>query len=247
VFSPDERELLRQTLLSNARADDRISGAALTGSAAQGCEDSFSDIDLAFGVVSGIDLSLVIADWTTQMYQDHNAVHHTDMTSGPVLYRVFFLGNTLQVDLAFSSEDHFGAIAPSFRLIFGRDRELPEVAWPASNELIGMGWLHALHARSSIARKRVWQAEYMVSGFRYQALALACLREGVSPNQGRGIDSLSSEITDRFAAGIVRSLNVTELKRAFGAVGVELLGEIERVDLELAHRLTEPLQELTRA
>jgi hypothetical protein len=26
-----------------------------------------------------------------------------------------------------------------------------------------MGWLYALHARSSIARGRVWQAEYMIS------------------------------------------------------------------------------------
>ena len=245
MFSPEERDWLRQTLLSTARHDDRISGAALTGSAALDREDTWSDIDLAFGVTEGIDVSQVIADWTLLMYENHDAVHHMDMASGAVLYRVFLLANTLQVDLAFSSAISFGAIAPSFRLVFGTAQELPAASWPSSNELIGVGWLYALHARSSIARERVWQAEYMISGFRYQALALACIRHGVSPNQGRGIDKLPSTITTAFVGALVRSLDVTELKRAFQASGEAIITEINFVDVDLANRLAKPLRELT--
>jgi hypothetical protein len=39
------------------------------------------------------------------------------------LYRVLLLDNTLQVDLAFWPATEFGAIAPTFRLLFGRANE----------------------------------------------------------------------------------------------------------------------------
>jgi len=39
VFTPDERTELREALLAAARADGRIVGAAVTGSAAVGRED----------------------------------------------------------------------------------------------------------------------------------------------------------------------------------------------------------------
>jgi hypothetical protein len=47
---------------------------------------------------------------------------------------------------------------------------------PDAEAIIGMAWLYALHARSCIARRKLWQAEYMISGIRDNALALACLR-----------------------------------------------------------------------
>jgi hypothetical protein len=247
MFSPEYRETLRQTLISNARDDDRISGAGLTGSAALDLEDRWSDIDLAFGVIDGHEISQVISDWTVVMYQNHGAVHHMDMASGDAVFRVFFLQNTLQVDLSFSPAESFGAVGPSFQLIFGTAHEIPETIWPSSNELIGLGWLYALHARSSIARNRYWQAEYMLSGFRDQTLALACLCYGVSPNQGRGIDKLPTEMAEPFVETLVRSLEVAELKRAYRSTGEAFIAQVTFVDLELAARLEQPLRELTRA
>jgi hypothetical protein len=149
------------------------------------------------------------------------------------------------VDLAFAPASSFGAIGPSFQLVFGESRELPAVTWPSSNELIGVGWLYALHARSSIARNRVWQAEYMISGFRYQALALACIRHGVSPNQGRGLHSLPADVARGFVGSLVCSLEIVELNRAFRTAGEAMIVEVNFVDMELANRLLEPIRELT--
>jgi len=47
VFSAEDRERLRDELVSGARADVRISAAALIGSSALGREDRWSDIDIA--------------------------------------------------------------------------------------------------------------------------------------------------------------------------------------------------------
>src|ERR671935_78366 len=117
----------------------------------------------------------------------------------------------------------------------------PRMPLPAAGELIGMAWLYALHVRSSIARGRLWQAEYMLSGMRDHVLALACVRHGVPAHQGRGLDDLPPDVTRPLAESLVRSLDAAEIKRAFAATTDALLREIELVDADLARRLAGPL------
>src|SRR5262249_2747541 len=154
MFTPEDRTRLRKALIAAARADPRLTGAALTGSAAAGAEDRWSDIDLALGVAAGADPGPVVADWTDRMYREGGAVHHLDVYLGDTLFRVFLLANTLQVDIAFWPAAAFGAVGPTFRLLFGTANPPRERPPPAAAALIGMGWLYALHARSSIARGR---------------------------------------------------------------------------------------------
>ena len=116
---------------------------------------------------------------------------------------------------------------------------------PAADGLIGMGWLYALHARSSIARGKAWQAEHMIS-VRDQALALACLRHGLPTAHGKGIDGLPPEALAGKDGTLVRSLELPELKRAFTAAVEFLAGELERSDAALAGRLGATLRDLAR-
>jgi hypothetical protein len=170
------------------------------------------------------------------MYSGHQAVDHLDIVSGAAIYRVFLLASTLQVDIAFAPEDEFGPTAPTFRLLFGRAAPPRAAAPPGAAPLIGWGWLYALHARSSLARGRVWQTEYMISGVRDHVLALACLRHGVPAVQGRGMDLLPPEVTGPVAAALVRSPEPAELARAFRAAAELLIGEIRLADAGLADR-----------
>jgi len=244
MFTERERDSLRDVLVAAARDDGRIDGVALTGSGAVGAEDEWSDIDLAFGLKDGVDQAEVIEDWTAVMYGEHECVHHTDVRSRGTVYRVFLLATTLQVDIAFAPAAEFGAKAPTFRLLFGEAVEQVPFGEPAAVELIGMGWLYALHARSSIARGKVWQAEYMISGLRDQVLTLVCLRLGFPCSQGRGLHLLPQATTAALEPALVRSLDPTELTRAFRAAVVVLLTEIELVEPALAARLEGPLREL---
>jgi hypothetical protein len=245
MFTPEERSQLRDALIAAARADPRLTGAALTGSAAVGAEDRWSDIDLALGVAGGANSGRVIADWTDHMYQGCGAVHHLDVHRGDILFRVFLLASTLQVDLAFWPAAELAAVGPTFRLLFGIQNPPRVLPPPDAAALIGMGWLYALHARSSIARGRAWQAEYMISGMRDQVLALACLRHGVPAVEGRGIDALPPHATTAVVPGLVRSLDAAELRRAFEVVTDALIAEIGRADADLADRLSGPLKEMT--
>lgn len=245
MFTPEERDQLRAELVAAARADPRIQGAALTGSAATGLQDRWSDIDLLFGLHPGSDLPSVLADWTARMYQ-HGAVHHLDVPFGGTVYRVFLLQGGLQVDLGFAPEGEFGARAPSFHLLFGTAGELPKVSPPPAEYLIGMAWLHAVHARACIGRGKLWQGEYMVSGLRDQVLSLACLRYGLPALQGRGMDRLPAEVTQPLQSALVQRLEAEELRRALRVAVDALLIEIQFVDEALAARLHEVLTGLAR-
>ena len=245
MFTPEERERLRDDLVAAAKADERISGVAITGSAARGALDRWSDIDLAFGIADPARLQEALGDWTERMHGVYGAVHHFDVTRGSWIYRVFLLQSTLQVDLAFAPAADFGALSPTFRLVSGASVELPQAPPPAVEEIIGLGWLYALHSRSCIERGKVWQAEYMISAVRDQALALAAIRHGLPAREGRGFDGLPQEVKASFEGAVVRSIDTHELKRAFGVATGCLLTEIKHANPVLAIALEGPLTELS--
>jgi hypothetical protein len=244
MFTVDYRTRLRFSLLGRASCDARISGGAITGSAAADREDRWSDIDLAFGIQDDAELQDVLADWTGHMYREHGALHHLDVNANAWIYRVFLLPGTLQVDLAFVPAAEFKPLAPTFRLIFGSAKEGENAPSSSPAAMIGFGWLYAIHARTSIARRNVWQAEYMISGVRDHAFALACLRHGVPAVHGKGMDQLPAEVAGPFEGALVRGLDSAELSRAFGVALDCLIKEMRFVDEQLAGRLQAALVEL---
>ena len=230
MFTPEDRERLRDALLDRARGDPRITGAAITGSGSAGDLDAWSDIDLGFGVRGVADVRPTLEDFTDYMRREHAAVDTVDVVRDPWIYRVFLLPSTLQVDLAFAPSSHFGARAPTFRLVFGDAADVPHVPPPDARELIGYAWLYALHARSSIARGRPWQAEYMISAMRDQVIGLACVRHGLPAREARGVDRLPAEVTRPLERALVATLDRPSLLRAFGAAAEALKREMGHVD-----------------
>lgn len=165
-----------------------------------------------------------------------------DVRAGPALYRVFLLTNSLQLDISFWPT---GTLSPTgnepLELLFG------EVTTPTPHDppdpygLAGWGWLYALHARSAIARHRNWQGVQMLQGLRDQVISLSCLRHGVPPHQGRGVDQLPPSILVDLAATLPAEATSTALATAY-TVAVQLLSdEIKHFDTALADRLSGPL------
>lgn len=244
IFTTEKREQIRGELVAAATGDFRIGGAAHLGSAALGREDRWSDIDLALELAPGADFNQVLADWTERLYRDHGAVTHYNVRRGEILYRVFLLDDTLQIDLSFWPAGELRAVGEKFSPIFGAVRQPMAAPLPDSNELIGMAWLYALHVRSSIARGRRLQAEYMLSGMRDNVLALGCKRHGVEAVQGRGLDELPEEWRVRAADGLAGSLETAELQRAFRVNVETLLEEVRCIDAGLAAKLEGPLKRM---
>jgi len=243
MFTAEYRNQVRHRVLELARADPRVTAGALTGSMAFGGGDSWSDIDVAFGIADGIPPEAVLNDWTQALEQELGIVDHFDLPSGSSVYRVFLLSSGLEVDVAVTPAEEFGARGPHFRTLFGTIQKLQDTPQPNAFYLIGLGWHHVLHARSCIERNKPWQAEYWISGIRDHALALACLRCGENATYGRGVDRLPVAVTNSLAAALVRSLDEPELRRALAVATRHLIGELEEWDPTLCARLKPLLQE----
>jgi hypothetical protein len=243
VFTPEEREQVRDRLLQKARSDPRIIAGASVGSGAQGQADRWSDLDLTFGLAVGVEMSGVLEEWTTQLSREFDAVHLFDLPSHSTLYRVFLLPGNLQVDLSFTP-GFVAEYGPKFRLLFGSAVKREYFPSRTAAEMFGLGVHHAVRARFSIERNRFWQAEHWVRAARDEGLALACLRRGLEPSHGRGYDQLPGGVLELATSAVVRSPERAELLRALDSSVRLLLQESEPVRA-IADRLAPQLRELT--
>ncbi len=237
VFAPAERSRLRERLVQAAREDESVTSASLVGSVARGEEDRWSDIDLVLGIDGGTDPGVVAQRWTAAMYADHGAVHHLDVVAGGILYRVFLLASSLQVDVSFWPQDEVRATEPGFLVQFGTvgRPEPPREHDPRVD--IGWAWLYALHARSALARGRTWQAVSMLDLLRDAVVVLACARHGLPRHHGKGADRLPTELRGALAATHARTLDDDELARRFAGLLGLLMAEVRHADAELAERI----------
>lgn len=239
MFTTEHRDYVRHRVIELARADPRVTAAALTGSTAFGAGDEWSDIDVAFGIADGITSEAVLHDWTQVLDREFSVLDHFDLRFGLSIYRVFLLPSGLEVDVAVMPAEEFGARGPHFRALFGTTQQLEATPPPSASYFIGLCWHHVLHARSCIERHKPWQAEYWIGEARNHLLALACIRLGENAAYGRGVDRLPAAVTD----ALVRSLTEPELRRALAAVTRCLISELEQWDAPLCARLTPLLQE----
>lgn len=244
MFTPEERRAVRDLLLRRAEDDEQIIAAALTGSGSRDAEDRWSDVDLYFGVAEGTARDDALAEWSSFVYRELGALHHFDLDAGYAVYRVFLLPGALEVDIAFAAADRFGPRGPLFRPVFG-----PVIAQSAGGEgeadsdrLIGLAWHHVLHARTAIARRRPWQAEFWISAIRDHVLTLACLRSGLACAYAKGADALPSAITAPLEEALVGGLEPQELSRALQVAVTALLHEVDAADPDLSARLRSVLE-----
>lgn len=245
MFTTEYRTQLRLELLEYAARDERLSGAAITGSAATDREDRWSDIDLAFGVADPSNVADVLSDFTAFMYDRQSALFHHDVSAGPWIYRVFFIPGALQVDLAFVPQSEFRPLGPTFRLVFGQANAVHPFPPPVAKDIIGMAWLYALHARSCILRGKLWQAEYMISAVRDHVMTLACIRHGLPYAHGRGMDQLPDAVTSQLLGSLVRELHSDELWRTFGVAVQSLVDEVSSAEGQFGPRILADLTELS--
>ena len=245
MFTPEQRDALRERVLRLAEDDERVIAGAVVGSFAVDRGDRYSDLDLTFAVADQVPVSQVLDAWTRTLVDELDAVHLTDLERGPTIYRVFLLPDALQLDLSMTPAAQFRPAGPRFRLLFGEtvgEARLPTP--PAPGDLYGWGVIYALHARSCIARGRLWQAEHYVGAVRDHALSLACLREGLPAVQARGYDDLSAETLARFENSHIRAFQPGALRAALAASVRELLREGAEARLAHAETTAQRLTEL---
>jgi len=245
VFTVEQRDALRERVLSLAEKDRRVVAGAAVGSLAFGGGDRFSDLDLTFAVADDVPVAEVLDDWTRTLSDELAAVQLVDLERGPTIYRVFLLPDALQFDLSLTPAARFAAAGPRFRLLFGETAEGEKAGEPpAAGDLFGWGVIYGLHARTCIERGRVWQAEHYAGAVRDHALSLACLRWELPAIQARGYDDLPADTLASFDGTHVGSLEHERLRSALSAAMRALLHEGKEANVPSADVVAQRLAEL---
>jgi hypothetical protein len=245
VFTTEQRDALRERVLTLAEQDRRIVAGAAVGSLAFDGGDRYSDLDLTFAVADGVPVAEVLDDWARTLSDESAAVQLVDLERGPTIYRVFLLPDALQFDLSLTPAARFAAAGPRFRLLFGEaghPAAAPEP--PAAADLFGWGVIYGLHARACIERGRAWQAEHYIGATRDHALTLACLRRELPAIQARGYDDLPADILAGFDGSHVGSLDPPRLRSALSAAMRALLHEGRQANVPSADAVAQRLGEL---
>lgn len=240
MFTTDDRARVRSSLVAHARIDPNISGAAVVGSGARDEEDRWSDIDLALQLEKGAEEPSIVEDWTHWTNQEFGVADTLDIFARDVRYRVLLLSSSLQIDLSFWPHDQFRATETKFRLLFGTANAPTVAPTPDHETAIGMGWLYALHARSAIARGKVWQAVTMLDELRNQVITLMCLRLNLNAWHGRDADRLPDEAKQALQHSRANTITTDSLDNSLAALSALLLTEIERHDPNRAEQLRAP-------
>ena len=248
MFEADRRERVRTQLLDRARGDERIVGAAITGSAASGREDRWSDIDLFLGVADGIEVDEVLGDWSAFAYRELGALHHFDLRPDMQIYRAFLIDGPLEIDLGFTPSAEFRPVGDGgFQVVFGTPAERRALPPVDPGHLIGLTWHHVLHARISIERGAPWQASHWIGAVRDHTITLACHRLSLPTPYAKGADALPPEVTGPIGEAFARSLDTGELIRALRAATEAFLAELQVANPSILKTLQEPLREIGMA
>jgi hypothetical protein len=243
MFSPADRDRIRELVLAMSRNDDRITAGALLGSLADGRADEWSDLDLTFAVRDGEALAAVLEDWTARLAREVSAVGLLDLAVGTTVYRVFLLPGSLQLDLSLTPERDFWPRGPSFQLIFGSAGESRFTPPPDANELAGLAVLDVRVIRVAIERGRLWQALYWLDSLRNHVLAIAAVRRGLKASYARATDDLPPDVLEA-AARTVAAAPTTDLLLDGLRAGVELLVAEAADDSPIIRAVDADLREL---
>jgi hypothetical protein len=258
VFTVRDRDAVRDRVLGIARDDSRVVAAAIVGSLAHGGGDPFSDLDLTFAVRDDAAVADVLADWTTAITGELDAIRLVDLERNATIYRVFLLPDALQFDLSMTPAGLFRVGGPRFQLLFGDTSELGRrrdsvAAQPAvmfiptpvvAEDLFGWGVVYALHARACIERGRFWQAEPYVAATRDHALTLACLNHGLPAVEARGYEDLPAETLMALDESHVGALDARALNRGLAASASALMREGAYASIPYADKVADRLQEM---
>jgi hypothetical protein len=242
VFSPAQRDALRDQVLVLARADDRVvAGAAVGSLALAGGGDRSSDLDLTFALADGVAVGEVVDDWTRTL----GGVPLIDLVAGPTTYRVLLFADALQLDLSFTPAAHFAPAGPKFRLLFGEAGPERRARPVDGADLLGWGVVLGLHARTCIDRSRLLAAEHYLGEVRFRALSLACLARGLPAVQARGHDDLPPDVRARFASTRATALEPEALRQALAHAMAALFTEAREAGLEGVARIQDAVGDRT--
>ncbi|HET6445901.1 MAG TPA: nucleotidyltransferase domain-containing protein [candidate division Zixibacteria bacterium] len=254
-FTEEERQDILNDLLALMGQDDRLSGVILVGSAAEGFDDRFSDIDLSVVVDGEHEVATLFDDWKTRIAALFPVLSVFEVAHSENMFLSgFLLTNILELDIGFLSIKDLLAKQRRWKIVFDRSGQIEEImrsSWenrePSDRESeyrrrLDSIWHYITHTALSIARGHRWRAIHYLDVVRVRSIELACIRRNLDPHHFRPVHLLPPDFLDQLQGTLPKSAEETEIFRALRASSELFFNECSAIDQSLGKDLSSNLR-----
>jgi predicted nucleotidyltransferase len=229
LFTEHDRFEVSRKLINLLKADNRIEGIVLVGSAAVGYFDEFSDIDLVAVVNLQHSTQEVFEYWKQTIQKVLTPVNYFEVEYNKNNFLAgFLLPGCLEVDFGVVSLNELIAKKERWKVIHDRTGIIETRLQKSWGErkiedplLIGLQlssvWHYIIQAVVSIQRNQLWRAKHNLEEVRNRGLRLAGLRHGLVVSHFREIDRLPQDVKEKFEQSIPPVLTAQEIMTSLKA------------------------------
>jgi len=254
LFTEVERLAALEILLGAMRKDERLAGVLLVGSAAEGFDDRFSDIDLTVVVDDQFPVPILFAAWKNRIAEllpvvSTFEVHYADN----MVLAGFLLDNFLELDIGFLGFTDLFAKRGRWKVAFDRTGQIDDImlaSWNNRTEtsleteyhhLLDSIWHYITHVTISLARGHKWRALHYLETVRTKVIELACIRRGFDPHHFRPVHQLPSYFLDELQETLLVDMADEEIYRALEKLTALFFTECHAIDQMLGNDLSTEL------
>ncbi len=255
LFTVGERQEIVEKLLDSLSHDEQIVGVLLVGSAAEGFDDRFSDIDLSVVVTDNRSVLEVFQEWKERIPNLFPVQSSFEVsTSENSFLAGFLLSNFLEVDIGFLSVDDLYAKRVRWKVAFDRSGKLEEImraSWENRSETslettyrrnLDSIWHYITHVAISLARGHHWRALHYLDEVRKRTVRLACIRRGLDPSHFRPVHLLPAYFQEKLLETLPHSTQKSESYRALRAASDLFFDEARAIDELIGDNLSTTLR-----
>ena len=210
LFTPTDRETIKNDLVSSLTANPNINAVILVGSAAKGYNDHLSDIDIMSVVSSDVDIISVMA----AIYEDIKARYNL-LCYAPLNERrlqVYLLDNYLELNFSYRTLETLEAKAESWQVLYDKTDQVDSIMhstfakFDEANRISTENnyqkklaeyseqiWHYLFHATAAINRGRFWKVLKEFEYARNIIIELKGLRYSLSMYRNSEVDRIPQE------------------------------------------------------
>jgi predicted nucleotidyltransferase len=210
LFTPSDREAIKNDLVSSLTANPDINAVILVGSAVKGYTDELSDIDIMFVVSSEAGIISVMAAISEEIKTRYNILCFASLNERRL--QVYLLDNYLELNLSYRTLETLEAKSASWQVLYDKT-DLVDAIMRATFEKFDEAnrisaknnyqsklaeyseqiWHYLFHAIAAINRGRFWKAVKELEYVRNIIIELKGLRYSLSMHRNSEVDKIPQD------------------------------------------------------
>jgi len=210
VFSPLDREGVRDYIISLCHACEHIVALVAVGSGAYGYTDELSDLDFVIALDHDDNMETVMYYVSDKLKEQYQFLYFKQAPERRL--QVYLCDNYLEIDIGYGAYTRAAAFRPHWKVLFdksGTVHDAMQRSWEriqntpntasyerALAECANTAWYYMMEAATAIKRGRHFHAAAVMELARKLYIDVLGCRYGVDTNKGKDLDSLPTSVLD---------------------------------------------------